>query len=949
MNFKNLFKFALSSLLLSGSLAVFADDNSGESGDASSESGTTTSGPVTLANGAGSVTWSQFVDVITGKIAVTGNIADLPAANEALIAYNEADEALTKANEDLEAVQGEDSEVSKTLSSATLTKNNAVGDTVTSFTTLGQMKKAYDEVLEDLDNLISDSTANRNEIIRLQGLIDGYNRNATSYNTQISILQGQLEDIGSTTTIVTTYPDWLTKDLTNANLFYNNFLNLLDEEEYTDMTVYCRFASGSGSLYIAYQNPAPGVTNYTPVKISTFKSYIAGLKRSTFEGVQAIRIVGVYFGQKEDGTYNYTAAGVTNGIMTKSGTFGDELEIADVAKTLVTTLTTTGGYYTSKTETVYDDPDQAATIQGKIKDYRSKLASLNTQIETTNGQIQTLTATNAGLKTQIENFLTNNEYLTAKSNYDTALETHESKVKIAKQAIADYEKAKKDYDDAVAAEYAKVEKATTDLESARKVAQTAANQQARENYNSITLTADIDATEAIGTDYAGDIYADGHVINISDGIKLFNKFSGVVDEAAINGTLANTILSQAHFSDVAVWTGSEGRFYDGDGAKTNFNSIGALGFVARTKFGVDFATNQLVTLDQTTKVYSVTVTNPATPTATAKPYYATNDGTKLITTGGEAVTVPVNAFIKSETTDLTGINNVYANQKNSEGEDYWVSEKVVITDKNAFYCPVQIDAKEVEYTRTIKEGYNVACLPFELSVEDCSDLSYVCTYQKEDQSTFWFTAVNKAEANKPLLLVGNEGAAELTINLNKAQNIIEATPNTNQIIEGGADGEKTKSYGLFRTTLASEIRGGSETAKVYGLNNNGKFQAAMSDPNGTDVKFSPFRMVIWSALNLSPEQANAPRRIGILDENGKEINIGGIVTGIDEVESSAAALDIRGGHGEIIITSETELGQVEVYALDGRLAAIANVDEGTTSVNVANGLYIVMGKKVIVK
>ncbi|MDE7407926.1 MAG: hypothetical protein K2M76_05845, partial [Muribaculaceae bacterium] len=71
--------------------------------------------------------------------------------------------------------------------------------------------------------------------------------------------------------------------------------------------------------------------------------------------------------------------------------------------------------------------------------------------------------------------------------------------------------------------------------------------------------------------------------------------------------------------------------------------------------------------------------------------------------------------------------------------------------------------------------------------------------------------------------------------------------------------------------------------------------------------------------------------------------------GIDNVELEGAMLDVVGAQGEIIITTEADYGKVEIYTVNGSVATVANVMAGTTTVNVPSGIYIVMGKKVMVK
>ena len=88
--------------------------------------------------------------------------------------------------------------------------------------------------------------------------------------------------------------------------------------------------------------------------------------------------------------------------------------------------------------------------------------------------------------------------------------------------------------------------------------------------------------------------------------------------------------------------------------------------------------------------------------------------------------------------------------------------------------------------------------------------------------------------------------------------------------------------------------------------------------------------------------------LAILDEKGIEIT-DDIITGVKNVAEETSSLNIAGGQGEIVITSDADYGKVEVYTMAGGVAAVADVMAGTTSVSLQKGIYIVMGKKVMVK
>ena len=94
--------------------------------------------------------------------------------------------------------------------------------------------------------------------------------------------------------------------------------------------------------------------------------------------------------------------------------------------------------------------------------------------------------------------------------------------------------------------------------------------------------------------------------------------------------------------------------------------------------------------------------------------------------------------------------------------------------------------------------------------------------------------------------------------------------------------------------------------------------------------------------------AKAPRHIRILDEDGQDIT--DVTTGIYNVSSSEMdEFEVIGGYGEIIFNTDADFGNVPVYSMEGKMVRMADIHAGTTRLNLDKGIYIVMGKKVMVK
>lgn len=536
----------------------------------------------------------------------------------------------------------------------------------------------------------------------------------------------------------------------------------------------------------------------------------------------------------------------------------------------------------------------------------------------------------------------------AKQALETANTELETQKGLQTEAANDLAAADKEVTDATAA----VTAAAKTLATATEDAQIEANQYAYNRfYGSISLNDDITA-EPTGVAYAGSINGQKNIINIPTG-ELFTQFSGRITNAAINGTLTSD--NEGTLKYVAVWTTdatNPGRYYDEYGVRSNYSDIFALGLAARDYYGINPTTKQLVEKTPNTTVYSVT-TMPASGTSTT--YFATvGEEGGLVYKGGD-VKLDLNTFAVAATSDfadVTGVSNVY--YADEAGNN--ICNDVVITDQKTFYCPVNLKAENVTYTRQFKgvngsgvvsNGYNAVCLPFELKY-NMGDIAAICTYDRDDSKKFWFTRVAESvPANTPVLLIANN---TFTMDLS---DIFIGKTEKQIILDEGATDDPSKAYGLLQVATAGQIDGESHADRVWGLKN-GEFQWV--DATSTTNPFPAFRLVLTTetspAAQGAPGKKMAPgsytRGIGINDGNGNDIT-GNVVTGVNDVAADYTSLEVVPGQGTITFNSDADYGDVAIYSIDGRVAAMAKVAAGTTTVNLVKGVYIVLGKKVLVK
>lgn len=217
--------------------------------------------------------------------------------------------------------------------------------------------------------------------------------------------------------------------------------------------------------------------------------------------------------------------------------------------------------------------------------------------------------------------------------------------------------------------------------------------------------------------------------------------------------------------------------------------------------------------------------------------------------------------------------------------------KLVLTNAQPFATPEDFTAANVSITRQVYAGKNTLCLPFYVSKEDLGAqaiATYTETEEKDGKTIINFDKKPHVDANIPFIAQFDEAKAKETFTFTD-----KGVVNTPAEMGNPFTGIYTP---------------GSATGK-YGLNADGSFQKG--GETATINAFSAY-------LTLNESQAAK----SIL------LAIGGETTGIN-------AATIANGN-------ET----VKVYNLQGCLVATA---KSLNDLHLANGVYIVNNKKVIVK
>lgn len=256
----------------------------------------------------------------------------------------------------------------------------------------------------------------------------------------------------------------------------------------------------------------------------------------------------------------------------------------------------------------------------------------------------------------------------------------------------------------------------------------------------------------------------------------------------------------------------------------------------------------------------------------------------------QASDVDANMLIKANPNALLYADKDYENVNNVVANG--TAEKVVLTDANAFNCPENFTAKNVTLTRKLQggdKGINSFVLPFWVSKEELKSKS-LAIYSSENSENVVFDKKDAVDANVPFITVGYskaEGAAAEEV-LTWSDKGFVATNDIN-----------------FSDAFKGVYTAKDAEGRLYGINDKGELQ------KGAAGKFiKPFH-----AYYEAPEGQAAPAKISFEGE----------ATGINNVVAATVA-------------------NGAVYDLSGRRVA-----EKLAGASLVKGIYVVNGKKVVVK
>ena len=911
---------------------------------------------VVLNNGA-TTSWDDFAAVINGTKTVEGDTVSFKKNNP-----NDASVvALASANTAYEVAQ----EAAKTAASAVTAAESDLGNAKTDLEPFTKKITAAEDTLNKAEA----------QLAQWNTELAGYNNEVTRYTGEVTTLTAQLDDAKDVLATAQKNLDAATSYTPEETIASEGFEKIYNaatayqtawmsynpetQEPNPSLDIWYQIARSGRGFQITLAFTDPGNSGWE--SCHTISEFDAVLYNDTYPNGRTFNTLQVYLGpiKKPNGS-----------TLTESEynvTYSQSPNTERIIQDAVSALNSVKSSFSTTTQVPsYNDTD--GTLQAAVEEAQKNVNTLTADRRTANANLTTANQNLAATQTKIDGYTKTvvTDGKTQQQILKDAVETAKNNAADAEAAVASAQDA---YDKAVAESAAKAEAATAaeqKVAEAEAGVQAAANNAAKANYNSVTLDGNVIAETAITVEnFTGTIKGEGYTITNKTGTTLFDGFAGRLSNAAINGQFA-AFTTGASFNNVAYWPGnnSNGAYYDVDNTRTAYSDLGALGFETRDNgFGVDFAANALTSLktDEGSKVYNFTVYNFTTNNSSADPiisqsapnYAVISEGT--INTSNGPLTLQANTFAQSATDDVEGmgLTNVFYGPANN-----YVADNVVITDGQQFCSPVDLTAKSLSYTRTFnakstakasngEDTMTTVCLPFEISPVLNDNINAVCTFDKagvkDGKDIFWFTKKRNNEtigANTPAVFITN--GEEFTLNDIKD---VAISKTTKMIVSRESDNadDDCIAFGNFKIVGVGEFAGdySAEMGQMYGL------QGGVFKPAGEGAYFPAFRMVI--KCTKLPTKPNAPRYIRILDERGLDIT-DDLTTGINNVSSDdMTEFEVMGGVGEIIINTEVDLGGVPVYSMEGKMVKMADVYAGTTNVNVEKGIYIVLGKKVLVK
>lgn len=463
------------------------------------------------------------------------------------------------------------------------------------------------------------------------------------------------------------------------------------------------------------------------------------------------------------------------------------------------------------------------------------------------------------------------------------------------------------------------------------VSEAKANLDNANRYKKIIITSAI-STDAYIEDFAGDLIGNGYTVSVSNANSaLIGTSAGTVSGLCVSGAKIATTNNGTYSNCVAVYNGITG-FVGNSG--TTYTSLAKLASVMSGTFGLDMTnTNSLlVPVTQNNKVYEVSYYALSSKNTKQTKYLNVRNGSLVGTT---KPTLAANEFliIESENTN-TDITEQNVIELASAG---YVCNNCYLTDASEFYSPVKFVAAKLNYTRTFSaDVWSSLVLPFDANTTVLNKIgvSRVNEFGSFDNGNVTFVAASEIKAYQPYIIKTVSSGAVFA-NIENA--VFEKSPSTD-LHNLGSNGYF---YGNLSTRQTVPVLSNNGVYRVYGFNS--KNQMARGSET---AYFSTFRCYLLAKESeFTSSSANSKVRVQFLDKYGDVID-SDATTDVDIVKSNN--ISVVGGNNEIIVNSDKEQS-VSVYTTNGKLVQVADIAEGENVISVNPGMYIVNGKKVIVK
>ena len=312
----------------------------------------------------------------------------------------------------------------------------------------------------------------------------------------------------------------------------------------------------------------------------------------------------------------------------------------------------------------------------------------------------------------------------------------------------------------------------------------------------------------------------------------------------------------------------------------------------------------------------------------------------------------------------------------TQSGDYRACKNIIITDKQPFYSPYKITVPAenyASYSRKITTQMNGKATLATLVLPFSIDLSG--GVHSNDNSTFTFYQMNSENCLKADSDTGGEGTNYWgKATFSKVDDVQRTTPNTPYMVEveKGSSGDDTsfeiqqKGSDIDATpdgmnkqdyTFVGETAKGKIGNSNYTFTNYGSYSGKKLDKDTGWFYFA--RNKFYNSKNLSGKYLYVyPFRayFGYKADGSNAKDMDGFEVSFDEPTSigftptvSDDGLNIKGGHGRLTLYASSET-PVSIASATGVLVWRATVEPNQPqTVTLPSGLYIVNGKKVIIR